>query len=67
MSNAARGKRTLQALGILAMLVIVLVIGSKGFNDISALLDNQAHDFWRALAKYFLSNMAGGGGEWRQR
>lgn len=66
MIKAFKGRRIQQILGVFVMLVIVLVIAAKGFNEISALLENEPHDFWRALAKYFLSNLAGGGGEWRQ-
>ena len=39
------------------------MIVTKGFNDISLLVQSEPDDFWRALAKYFLGNLAGGDGE----
>jgi hypothetical protein len=48
------------------MCVISAVIVHKAFHDVSALLQQYPDDFWRALAKYALNNLAGGGGDWGQ-
>lgn len=63
MAKITKAGRLLQILAILAMLVIWLMIVSKGFSDISSLMQNEPDDFWRALAKYLLKNLAGGEGE----
>ena len=63
MVKSAADKRILQALGIGVMLIIWLMIGTKGFSDIADLVHKEPDDFWRALVKYFLSNLAGGEGE----
>lgn len=65
MIRATRGAKIQQVLGILIMIVIVVVIATKGFTDISVIAREAGDDFWRALIRYFLSNMAGGGGTWR--
>ena len=65
MVRARNGGRFQQVLGILIMLVIVLVIATKGFSDVSHIARESPDDFWRSLARYFLGNMAGGGGDWR--
>ena len=63
MVKSTKGGRLQQVIGIAVMLVISLMIVDKGYNDISILLEYERDDFWRALIKYFLSNMAGGAGE----
>ncbi|NIM27272.1 MAG: hypothetical protein GTO67_00640 [Gammaproteobacteria bacterium] len=63
MSKLTRTARLQQALGIAVMLAIWLTIASKGFDDLSMLAETQPHDIWRALARYFLDNMAAGAGE----
>lgn len=65
MVRTKNGGRVQQVLGILVMLVIVLVIAMKGFTDVSLIARESPDDFWRSLARYFLSNMAGGDGDWR--
>lgn len=65
MRELLRSKRIQQAVGIAVMLVIVILIASKGFCDVSMLLEEEPNDFWRALARYLLDNLAGGGGSWR--
>ena len=65
MIRATKGAKVQQALGILVMAVIVAVIATKGFTDISLIAHEAGGDFWRSLVRYFLSNMAGGGGDWR--
>jgi hypothetical protein len=60
MDNVTKRGRLQQVLAIAVMLVIWSVIVSKGYTDISLLLVEEPDDFWRALVKYFLSNMAGG-------
>jgi len=65
MRKASRIERFQQAAGIAVMLVIALVIATKGFADVAMFLEEDANDFWRALARYFLDNLAGGGGTWR--
>lgn len=62
MVKVTKGGRIQQALAILVMLVIWLMIVTKGFSDISVLVQNEPDDLWRALAKYFLNNLAGGAG-----
>jgi len=65
MARATRGVKIRQVLGILVMLVIVIVIATKGFGDIRVIAREQPDDFWRALGQYLLGNLAGGGGDWR--
>ena len=65
MIRATRGARIQQVLGILIMIAIVVVIATKGFTDVSMIAREAGDDFWRTLARYFLGNMAGGGGDWR--
>ena len=60
MVKATKGGRLQQVVGIAVMLVIWSMIVSKGYTDISLLLVYESDDFWRALARYFLSNLAGG-------
>jgi hypothetical protein len=55
-------KRILQIVGILCICLMFSVIIHKGFNDISALIQKNTGDFWRALVRYFISNLAGGKG-----
>jgi hypothetical protein len=63
LGKVSKGRRIQQALAILVMLVIWLMIVTKGFSDIAVLLQSEPDDFWRALAKYFFRNLAGGAGE----
>lgn len=63
--NSTRRVRILQVLGILVMVVIVVVIASKGISDIGALARDAPDDFWRALARYLLDNLAAGARNWR--
>lgn len=65
MPRARMGVTIRQVLGILVMLVIVVVIATKGFGDIRVIAREEPDDFWLALVRYFLDNLAGGGGEWR--
>ena len=65
MARATGGVKIRQVLGILVMLVIVVVIATKGFGDISVIAREDPEDFWLSLTRYFLSNLAGGGGDWR--
>ena len=65
MIRATKGAKIQQVLGILVMVVMVVVIATKGFTDISLIARDAGDDFWRSLVRYFLSNMAGGGGDWR--
>lgn len=57
---ANRSRRILQAAAILFMCFIALVIIDKGITDISVFMHNNPDDFWRALAKYLIGNLAGG-------
>jgi hypothetical protein len=63
MGRAFKSGRIQQALAIVVMITIWLMITTKGFSDISILLQNEPDDFWRALAKYLLKNLAGGADE----
>ena len=65
MVEATMGVKIRQVLGILVMLVIVIVIAFKGFGDITVIAREEPDDFWLTLTRYFLSNLAGGGGDWR--
>lgn len=65
MARATRGVKIRQVLGILVMLVIVIVIATKGFSDIRVIAREEPDDFWLSLTRYFLGNLAGGGGDWR--
>jgi hypothetical protein len=60
MDKVTKRGRLQQVLAIAVMLVIWSVIVSKGYTDVSLLLVEEPDDFWRELAKYFLSNLAGG-------
>ena len=55
-----KGERIQQVLGILFLCLMYFMIIDKGFNDISALIQNNPDDFWRAFGKYIISNLAGG-------
>lgn len=63
MIKLTTGGRFQQVLAIAVMLVIWLTIVTKGYGDITLLLQNEPDDFSRALVKYFLGNMAGGADE----
>ena len=55
-------KTLLQILAVLGTAVIVSMIVHKGFVDLSALAEKHSgEEFWRALARYFLRNIGGGG------
>ncbi len=53
-----KGERIQQVLGIVFLCLIFFMILDKGFNDISALIQNNPGDFWRAFVKYILSNLS---------
>ena len=63
MVKVSKGGRVQQVLAIAVMLVIWMMIVTKGYTDISLLLVHESDDFWRALIRYFLSNLAGGAGD----
>jgi hypothetical protein len=63
MVKVTKTSRLQQVLAIAAMLAIWIMIATKGYGDISPLLETRPEDFWRSLAQYFLDNMAGGAGE----
>ena len=63
MGKVTKTSRLQQVLGIGVMVAIWIMIVTKGYGDLSILLETRPGDFWRALAQYFLSNMAGGAGE----
>jgi len=65
MARATGGVKIRQVLSILVMLVIAIVIATKGFSDIREIAREQPDDFWRAFGQYLLGNLAGGGGDWR--
>jgi hypothetical protein len=53
--------RLAQALAVACMAFIVGTIAHKGVADIAALAQRHAGaEFWPALARYFLGNIAGG-------
>ena len=56
-------KRILQALAIICICLMLFIIYHKGFADISVVIQENPDDFWRALFRYFMDNLAGGGGE----
>ena len=55
-----KGERIQQVVGIVFLCLMYFMIIDKGFNDISALIQNNPGDFWRAFGKYIISNLAGG-------
>ena len=56
------GKRMLQVIAVGLGAVILGMIIHKGYNDISLLADQHSGwEFWEALARYFIGNLAGGG------
>jgi len=55
-----KGERIQQVSGILFLSLMYFVIIERGFNDISALIQNNPEDFWRALGKYIIGNLARG-------
>ncbi len=61
-SNASNMDKTLlRILGILCMILIFSVILHKGSVDISALAkEYSGQEFWRALGRYLIGNLAGG-------
>jgi hypothetical protein len=57
-----RAGRALQAVGIAFGALILGMIIHKGYSDISLLADQHSGwEFWEALARYFIGNLAGGG------
>lgn len=55
-----RFKTALQLLAILGLLLIGAVILHKAYVDVAALAaQHSGADFWRALARYLLRNLAG--------
>ena len=55
-------KRILQVLAILCLCIMLFIIYHKGFNDILVLIHENPDEFWRALFRYFMGNLAGGEG-----
>jgi hypothetical protein len=41
---------------------MLFIIYYKGFTDIIVVIQENPDDFWRALFKYFMDNLAGGEG-----
>ena len=61
LNEAALFKTLMQILAILGIIAILSVIVHKGFADISVLAGRHSGaDFWVALARYLLRNLAGG-------
>ena len=60
--------RILQVLAIFCMCLMWFMIIDKGLSDLSVLVQEHPDDFWRALAKYLIGNMAEGADDvsWRQ-
>jgi len=56
------GKRILQVLAILCLCIILFIINYKGFTEIIVVIQENPDDFWRALFRYFMDNLAGGEG-----
>ena len=56
------GKRILQVLAILCLCIMLFIIYHKGFTDILVLIQENPDDFLSALFRYFMDNLAGGGG-----
>jgi hypothetical protein len=54
-------KAALQALAVLCGLLILSMVAHKSFNDISSLAQQYSGvDFWAALARQVVRNLAGG-------
>ena len=54
--------RISQALGILALVLLLGMVAHKSHADISVLAEKYSgRQFWVALGNYFMSNLAGGG------
>ena len=52
----------LQVLAVATLVLIYSMILHKGYTDVSALArKHSGGEFWTALAKYFIGNLAGGG------
>jgi len=59
---AGAAKTALQVLGIAAGVLIYSMIIHKGYTDVSALAQKHSGaEFRRALLRYFIGNLAGGG------
>ena len=57
--NEERVKTVLQVLAIIGLAGIVLMVLHKGYADVTSLAQEHAGDFWKALARYVFSNLAG--------
>ena len=55
-----RFKTVLQVFAILGLAAIMLVLLHKGYSDVNELARTHGQDFWQALARYALRNLAGG-------
>ena len=56
------GKRVLQVIAVALGALLIGMIIHKGFGDISLIADRHSGwEFWEALARYFIGNLAGGG------
>lgn len=54
-------QEVLHKLAIFAAILLVSIILHKGFTDISVIADKHSgRQFWVALGKYFIGNLAGG-------
>ena len=47
-----------QALAIICLCLMFSMIIHKGYNDISALIQNNPGDFWPAFSQYIINNMS---------
>jgi hypothetical protein len=60
-SELPSAKTLLQILSVFCMSFILATIFHKGFADISVIAQRHSGgEFWLALARYFLRNLAGG-------
>jgi len=59
---ATDGKRVLQILAIVCICLVLFIIYHKGLTDIVVLIQENPDDFFRALFRYFMDNLAGGEG-----
>ena len=60
--RTATGGALLQKAAIAVLVVICSIILHKGYVDISALArKHSGEEFWVALTRYFIGNLAGGG------
>ena len=47
-----------QLFGITLICLMYYAIASKGYHDISYIIQNSPGDFWRSFASYILTNLA---------